>query len=339
MMRPPEIFETERLRLRRPVLEDARWIFDGYATDPDAVLYLAMTPPTELSQTEEFLTHCGVGRERGEAFAFAIESREDGQPVGMIEMRRAASRIELGYALQRSAWGQGFMPEAIRCLKNWALAQPEIARFWAVCDVDNVRSRRVLEKAGLAFEGTLRKWEVHPNVAPDARDCHCFAATRDQGVGDAVVLRDVVDSDLAIFFEQQRNEVAVRMAAFIARDPSDRPAFLAHWQRIRSDPTILTRTILLGEVVVGHVASFESSGDREVTYWVAREHWGRGVATRALAALLECDPVRPLSALAAADNAGSIRVLEKCGFKIVGEDRGFANGRGEEIAEVVMRLE
>lgn len=76
-----------------------------------------------------------------------------------------------------------------------------------------------------------------------------------------------------------------------------------------------------------------------MTYWLSRGHWGKGLATKALSAFLQEQRRRPLYAHAAKDNVGSIRVLEKCGFQIEGEDRGFANARGEEIAEVVLRLD
>lgn len=153
-------------------------------------------------------------------------------------------------------------------------------------------------------------------------------------------LRDVQESDLDIFFVYQQDPAAVHMAAFTAKDPTDRAAFDAHWQRIRADPDNTNRAILLNETVVGHIASFVMSGNLEVTYWIDRAYWGQGLATRALNQFLAVhQQKRPIYGRAAKDNIGSIRVLEKCGFEKVGEDRGFANARGEEIAEVIMRLE
>ena len=90
---------------------------------------------------------------------------------------------------------------------------------------------------------------------------------------------------------------------------------------------------------MGHIASFDLEGQREVTYWIGREDWGRGIATRALQEFLQLEATRPLYARAASDNAASIRVLTKCGFLIVGEGRGFADGRNEETDEVVLRLD
>lgn len=153
-----------------------------------------------------------------------------------------------------------------------------------------------------------------------------------------VLLRDAAEGDVPVFFEHQLDADAIHMAAFTAEDPSDRASFAAHWNRILADETIVKKTVLLDGRVAGHVSSFEQSGEREVTYWLGREYWGRGVATAALREFLRHDATRPLYARAAKDNLGSIRVLQKCGFEISGEDRGFANARGEEVEEFVLTL-
>jgi RimJ/RimL family protein N-acetyltransferase len=154
-----------------------------------------------------------------------------------------------------------------------------------------------------------------------------------------VVLRDVTPADLPLFFDQERDVVAARMAAFTAEDPDDREAFGAHWARILANPAIATQTVVAGGRVAGYVASFEREGQPEVCYWLGREHWGRGVATRALAALLERVRARPMYARAARDNVASIRVLEKCGFVPVAEGRYFSHSRGVEVPELVLKLE
>ncbi len=151
-------------------------------------------------------------------------------------------------------------------------------------------------------------------------------------------LREVIPGDLAAFFAHQQDPVALHMAAFTARDPADHDAFSAHWERLLASETVLVRTILLDDRVIGHISSWSQDGEREITYWLDRRYWGRGLATRALAAFLEEETTRPLYARAAKDNAGSIRVLEKCGFRVIGADRGFANARDEEIDEVILEL-
>lgn len=128
------------------------------------------------------------------------------------------------------------------------------------------------------------------------------------------------------------------MAAFTAKDPADRDAFMAHWGRILSDETITVMTILSEGRVAGHLAYFLQAGKPSVCYWIGKEYWGKGIATEALRQFLERIPTRPLYARAAKDNAGSLRVLEKCGFMIWGEDKGFSPVRGEEVEEFIMEL-
>ena len=154
-----------------------------------------------------------------------------------------------------------------------------------------------------------------------------------------VALRDVREADLDAFFVHLQDEGAVWMAAFTPPDPTDREAFDAHWRRLLADDTVLARTIEVDGAVAGHIASFDMLGDRELTYWLDRAVWGRGVGTGALKAFLELERTRPLHARAASDNAGSIRLLEKCVFVRVDTERGFATARNEEIDEVVLRLD
>jgi RimJ/RimL family protein N-acetyltransferase len=108
--------------------------------------------------------------------------------------------------------------------------------------------------------------------------------------------------------------------------------------RVRSDPTITHRAITEGGRLVGSIASFVIDGDTEITYWVDRAVWGRGIAGRAVAALLELVPTRPLHARAASDNLGSLKVLQRAGFKITGTEISYAAGRGAEIEETLLVL-
>ncbi|MBK6012779.1 GNAT family N-acetyltransferase [Streptomyces sp. MBT53] len=153
-----------------------------------------------------------------------------------------------------------------------------------------------------------------------------------------VALRPVHDSDLPVFFRQTNDPESLRMAAFTHKDPADRDAFDAHWRRIRAQAGVVNRTVLVDGDVVGSAAVYGEPGEREVTYWIDRAYWGKGIATAALRDLLAEVPERPLHARVAADNAGSRRVLEKCGFVVTGHDRGFANARGEEIDELLLTL-
>jgi RimJ/RimL family protein N-acetyltransferase len=154
----------------------------------------------------------------------------------------------------------------------------------------------------------------------------------------SVQLRAITSDDLPGFFQMQLDKEANYMAAFTARDPSDRVAFEAHWSRILADETIVKRAVLFEEQVVGSILSFEHVGKREVCYWIEKEQWGKGIATRALEELLRELKHRPLHAHVARDNAGSIRVLEKCGFVVTGYQFYMANARGQEIEEAVLEL-
>jgi RimJ/RimL family protein N-acetyltransferase len=152
-----------------------------------------------------------------------------------------------------------------------------------------------------------------------------------------VRLRNVEHEDLPIFFEQQLDAEANRMAAFTAKNPHDRAAFDIHWRKILTDGTIRKQTILYGDEVAGHILQFQQFGKPEVSYWIGKVFWDKGIATQALQLLLQQISTRPLFARAAKDNTGSIRVLQKCGFEIVGEDKSFANGRGEETEEYILK--
>ena len=152
----------------------------------------------------------------------------------------------------------------------------------------------------------------------------------------SVLLRDVNEDDLPVFFEHQLDPDANTMAAFLARD---RDAFMTHWNKILSDDTITKKTILFDGHVAGNMVCFEQSGEPQVGYWIGKEYWGKGVATRALSEFLGNVKVRPLYAHVAKHNIASVRVLEKCGFTICGEDKGLADTVGEQVEELVLKLD
>jgi RimJ/RimL family protein N-acetyltransferase len=154
----------------------------------------------------------------------------------------------------------------------------------------------------------------------------------------SVTLRPVHESDLEALFRQMSDPESVRMAAFTPEDPDDRQRFDAHMTRVLASPEITHLAITSECALVGSVASFVVDGHTEVTYWVDRAVWGRGIASRALALFLDVVRTRPLYARAASDNAGSLRVLEKTGFRVVDTEVSFAPARGAEIEETILRL-
>lgn len=155
----------------------------------------------------------------------------------------------------------------------------------------------------------------------------------------SIILRDVAESDLPIFYEQQLDPQANYMAAFVAEDPTDQAAFIAHWAKIRADSSTMNRTIVADGQVAGHIASFVMFDQLQVSYWLGKDFWGKGIATRALLEFLKLQTTRPIYGRAASDNSASIRVLEKCGFVLQGYEQAFANGRNAEIKEAILKLE
>jgi RimJ/RimL family protein N-acetyltransferase len=153
------------------------------------------------------------------------------------------------------------------------------------------------------------------------------------------VLRELRDEDLAVLFEQWTDPVTAHMAAFTAPDHMDRDAFERRWSRIRADETMIARVIVVDGEVAGSIGSWGDPDEREVTYWIGRSYWGKGIATVALNAFLTVDPSRPLHAHVASDNVASCRVLEKCGFRVIATERSFAQAPSGEIEEFVLRLE
>jgi RimJ/RimL family protein N-acetyltransferase len=156
---------------------------------------------------------------------------------------------------------------------------------------------------------------------------------------ESITIREVETSDLDTFYEHQLDPEAIRMAAFVGKDLKDKAAFDAHWDKILNSPQMTPRTIVAEGQVAGYIGCYPHGERLGVTYWLGREFWGRGLATRALKRMLQLVADRPISARAATDNLGSIRVLQKCGFKIIGNDTGFANGRGEDMEEYILRLD
>ena len=154
-----------------------------------------------------------------------------------------------------------------------------------------------------------------------------------------VRLRLVEPGDLPIFFEQQRDAGANHLAAFGAEDPNARDAFNAKWQKILDDPHLVARTILYQEKVAGNLGCHRWFGEPEVSYWLGREFWNKGVATAALTQLLTIVSERPVFARVVHDNIPSLRVLQKCGYVVTGTDRAFSRSRGAEVDELILRLD
>lgn len=153
-----------------------------------------------------------------------------------------------------------------------------------------------------------------------------------------IKLRKTEVEDLSILFEIQLDAQANYIAAFTSKDYADKTAFIEKHTKLLNESTVNNQTILLDNIVVGSMAKFVMFGNNEITYWIDREYWGKGIATKALKDFLLLEVNRPIFGRVAFDNLASQKVLEKCGFIKVGSDKGFANARQTEIEEYIYKF-
>lgn len=172
----PDAFQTARLNLRPIAPVDAGPIFDGYAQDVEVTRYLTWRPHTRIAETEAYVAHRVAATS---SRTYVLVERPSDRILGAFDLRRSGPcRLGYGYVLARPSWGRGLMTEALAEVARWALGQPGIWRIGDVCDLENLASARVMEKAGFTREGLLRRWVVHPNVSDAPRDCVGFAKVR-----------------------------------------------------------------------------------------------------------------------------------------------------------------
>ena len=177
-MKPPESFATPRLFLRIPSLDDAEMIFQKYAQDAEVTKYLSWQPHKNLDTTRMFLHRCIQCWKEESAFPWTIIRENDNALLGMIEIRIDRFRADIGYVLAREYWGNGYATESTKSVTQWAIEQESIFRVWAVCDVENLASKRVMEKAGMQKEGILRRFIIHPGLSSEPRDCYSYSLVK-----------------------------------------------------------------------------------------------------------------------------------------------------------------
>jgi len=174
--KPPEIFNSDRLLLRKPVMEDAPTIFDLYAQDEVVTKYLTWQSHQTIKETRSFIKRCKQTWQEGEAFPWTIIRKIDNQLLGMVEITAIDhSGVCLGYVLARPFWGEGYMTESLQLIIQWAFRQNDIYRVWAFCDIENMASKKVMEKCGMQCEGILRSWLKLPQLGEKPRDCSCYS--------------------------------------------------------------------------------------------------------------------------------------------------------------------
>lgn len=154
-----------------------------------------------------------------------------------------------------------------------------------------------------------------------------------------IALRPTKIDDLEILFQFQMDKEGGFLAGFMPKDPTDKTAYLDKYIKLLNDPSINNQTITIDNIIVGSVAKFVMEGDAEVTYWIDRKMWGKGIAASALRIFLGMETTRPIFGYVAFDNYGSQRVLEKCGFVKIGTEVSFANARQTEIEAFRYKLD
>lgn len=175
-LRPVERFETDRLVVRRVRGDDAAALFHAFGGSDEATRFLTWSPKSSADEYQLFLDQVALPAwEDLTGFHWVID--EGDGPFGMVSLDPGAHGLELGYVLSPEQWGRGLMAEAAAPVVDWALNEPDVYRVWATCDCENTASVRVLEKLSFEFEGTLRRWTVHPNIGPEPRDSFCFSRT------------------------------------------------------------------------------------------------------------------------------------------------------------------
>jgi [ribosomal protein S5]-alanine N-acetyltransferase len=178
----PETIDTKRLRLRKPRIEDAPIVFRNYGSDPDATRFLTWPTHRGVEDAFEALLARLAHWEQGTEFSWCITPSDDSACVmGMISVSpdaRYAWRWSIGYVLGSQWWGNGYMTETVRAVKDELFQHPVVQRVWAWVDEDNYASMRVLVKAGFMREGVLHRWSLHPQMGATPRDCWTFAVLR-----------------------------------------------------------------------------------------------------------------------------------------------------------------
>ena len=175
----PKELTTERLYLRPPNDCDAERMFSRYSRDPQVSRYMSWLPHRSIDDTREYLCRITSENDQRTSAGYLIFFRDGGELLGSVGGRIQGPLIQFGYCLARDSWGRGFATEAARAFVAEAIAQPDVWRVQAFCDVENRASARVLEKAGLTLEGTLRRYMVMPNLGEVPRDVLCFARVRE----------------------------------------------------------------------------------------------------------------------------------------------------------------
>ena len=175
------ILETENLILRKFTMEDARPMFDNWASDPEVTKYLTWPAHESIAITEMVLRDWVSGYERADQYKWAIVPKDgNGEPIGSIDTVRLEDHIcaaEIGYCMGKAWWGRGLMTEALKAVVDYLLGEVGMNRVSARHDPGNVGSGKVMQKAGMTYEGTLRQCDRNNLGICDAA---CYSILREE---------------------------------------------------------------------------------------------------------------------------------------------------------------
>lgn len=175
-----EKYVTDRLLIRKPIQNDIQEVFEKLANCADSTKYLSWTRHSHIDETDKFIKGFITKWDNAESFAFTICLKDTEEIIGMLEASISGCKALFGYALAKAYWKKGYMCEALEPIKEALFRNDDIYRIWAVCDLENYGSKRVMEKIGMNSEGILRKWLVHPNVSQEPRDCFVYAIVKEK---------------------------------------------------------------------------------------------------------------------------------------------------------------
>jgi RimJ/RimL family protein N-acetyltransferase len=152
------ILRTERLNLR-PFEERDIQPFWQYRSDPEVARYQGWVMPYTLEMAKDFyqqMSQAKPGTPPGAWYQLAIEPIETGQIAGDVAfylLERDPRQAEIGFSLARPYQGKGYASEALRCLLDYLFFELDLHRVQANCDVENLPSVRLMERAGMRREG------------------------------------------------------------------------------------------------------------------------------------------------------------------------------------------
>lgn len=174
-----EKIKTERLVLRKPVIKDKAEIFNSYASDSVVTKYLVWKPLSDLDQAELFIKRCINNWKNGKEFSFVIVNKESDKIIGMIRLGLNNAEGEFGYVFDKNEWGKGYATEALRAIIRTAFDEfSGLMEIKGICDIENMASARVMEKAGLQFRGIAHAHTFRPNLTENPRDDRVYSIKR-----------------------------------------------------------------------------------------------------------------------------------------------------------------